>query len=302
MDQSGERVSIELIAITPVGQEDQEVRASGEVNRWTVLVASLAVLSAFVLVGMSIPERPDDVSPLQGAGIPASTETGADWTVARQLKHASRAEAALGESGDLVPWSGLPEDHEPIIATRPGSGEPVFGRDTDEALVYVSSLGRPTVIDLDTGNVSSVIFAPSQRGESFGVEFGTAVPLSEPTDNASDAAPTTIAFFTIPEGPATVSDLERAAAAPGPFLCLSDMLCQVTGWQGSEASRGGDEIRYMTRQGDPELFEVLFGDSWTTDGFNRRGPEGTFDGLRIPTPLNNDAWIVHQPEATSDPS
>lgn len=53
----------------------------------------------------------------------------------------------------------------------------------------------------------------------------------------------------------------------------------------------------MDSEEDPELYEMLYGDSWPVDGIHRNAPGDFGFQYLVPTPLNAEAWIVHQPRS-----
>lgn len=294
MERKTEQISIQFLDLTPDRPSGPDENASTGSNRTTMVVATLAVLSAFVLVAMSISGRTQDEPPVSDTVDHSPTAT--------TTTSAPRPEFAPLEADEFVPWPEPPEDHDPIVTIIPGAGEPVFETLTNTTIVYVNSLGRPTVVDLDTGTISNVIIASTRSRDSFAVELGTVVSPDGSSRSIPKATSRAIAFFTFPPGDASFSDGQFAATAPGALLCLSELPCEVTGWQSTKNSRGVDEFRTLTAEEDPDLHEALFGDGWTVDGIYRHPPDGQNQDLRLPIPLNDDVWIVHQPLDSSNAS
>ena len=198
------------------------------------------------------------------------------------------------DDADLVPWPDPPDDHNPAVTRVPGPGEPLRETVSETALVYVDVQGRPTVIDLDTGDISKVLIADTRSYDYFSVEFGSVVSSYGRNENIEIATDRAVVFHAYKEGTSPSTSAQRAAATPGPLLCISSLPCEITNLRLS-TTNGVDTIRALDSAGDPELYEMLYGESWTVDGVHRNAPDDFGFDYRVPAALNGDAWIVHQP-------
>ncbi len=277
----------------PVGPPEQTHRVAA----LAALAAVGVICAALLLIGSALSTREDAVAPQASSSTVEQTTTTIEQTTTT-----TQATPVVPDPASFVPWPELPEDHDPIITIIPGAGEPIFETLANTTLVYVNSLGRPTVVDLDTGTISSVIIASTRSRDSFAVELGNVVSPDGSSRSLPKATPRAIEFFTFPAGAASFSDTQLAGTAPGALLCLSQLPCEVTGWQSSKSSRGVDEFRRLTVEEDAELHEALFGENWTLEGIYRYPPDGQYQDLRLPIPLNDEAWIIHQPLDPSNAS
>lgn len=302
MEPSSREPIIEFIDVEPSNPDDVEQLATSSRNGPALLAATTAVMCALVLVGLTITNRPGSPELIHETPPATSISTTTIPPSTTQLPPETEQLLEPLEPVGFVPWPQPAKDHDPHVTIVPGAGVPIFGTETQTTLVYVNSLGRPTVVNLDTGNVSNVIVAPTRSRDSFVVEIGTVVSLDDSSRNIPKATTRAIAFYTFRDELATTSDSQLAATAPGPLLCLSELPCQVTGWQSVAITRGADEFRHVTPEDDPEVYEALFGDSWKVDGFFRHAPDGRTGNLRLPVPMSDVAWIVHQPVAGPTPA
>ena len=186
-------------------------------------------MCALILVGLTITNRADSPELVRETLQATSTSTTPIPTSTTQVPPMVEQLLEPLEPAGFVPWPAPPEDHNPHVTIVPGAGVPIFGTETQNTLVYVNSLGRPTVVNLDTGSVSNVIVAPTRSRDSFVVEIGTVVSLNGSSRNIPKATTRAVAFYTFRDELATTSDSQLAATAPGPLLCLSELPCQVTG-------------------------------------------------------------------------
>lgn len=74
-----------------------------------------------------------------------------------------------------VRWPVPPANRDPSYLGRPGSGDPVRSDLVDKTLLYVNDFGRPTIVDLTTGDQREVLIADSHSQGSFELEFGQIV-------------------------------------------------------------------------------------------------------------------------------
>jgi hypothetical protein len=260
------------------------------------LIAMVVVLATLLLVGRAVSGDQDNNAQGDAEEVPepdavsttlppSSTSTGPPSTLASILP--------LGDA-EFLPWPDPPDDHNPHITIIPGPGEPLGDSITETALVYVSIDRRPTVIDVDTGDVTKVLIADARSYDYFSVEFGNVVSLDGRNRNIEIATDRAVVFHAYKEGTSSSTSAQRAAATPGPLLCISSLPCEITNLRFS-TTNGVDTIRALDSAVDPELYEMLYGGSWTVDGVHRNAPGDFGFDYRVPAALNGDAWIVHQP-------
>lgn len=197
-----------------------------------------------------------------------------------------------GDAG-IVTWPAPPEDHDPHVSIRPGSGEPVRPDLADSALVYINDIGRPTVIDLATGLQQELTVAQTRVVDSFIVEGG-AVVSPDPSSNLPPAGTRGIRF-----------EVHRSADQPtpaepgfgsGPRLCLAADGCPRLAWT---TGFFGDEdffVQSVDVVGEPSraLATELRASSWLVDGrwttFDVRPPGSP---LRVPSPaFHATIWLI----------
>jgi hypothetical protein len=302
MAQSPKVVTFEFHEVSNPLAPEQQTTPRG-LSAFIGLIAMFAVLATLLLVGRAVSGEQDNNAqgdadevpqpgPVSTTLPPSSTSTGPPATLASILP--------LGDA-EFVPWPDPPDDHNPHITIIPGPGEPLGDTITESALVYVSVDGRPTVIDLDTGDVSKVLIADARSYDYFSVEFGDVVSLDGRNRNIEIATDRAVVFHAYKEGTNPSTSAEQAAGTPGPLLCISSLPCEITNWRFS-TTNGVDTIRALDSAGDPELYEMLYGESWTVDGLHRNAPGDFGFDYRVPAALNGDAWIVHQPRSEQRPS
>ena len=185
-------------------------------------------------------------------------------------------ETPLGTaSGERSPWPALADDHAPHIAGRPGPGEPVRDDLTNMAVVYVNELGRPTVIDLSTGDQWELDVSHLRARDEFLVEFGQVVATSDSNLDRPKSEGRAFEFTverTRAQAGVPVSDgqLARVNGLPvraptGPTLCLDVGGCTgavlLTGTFGGEL----DWAMSMETADNPtaELAQILGSSQWS---------------------------------------
>jgi len=297
MAQSPEVVTFEFLEVNDPGAPEQQTTPRGP-SPYIGLVAMVVVLATLLLIGRAVSDNQDNTAQedteldaeADGASStppPSSTSSSPPSSLAPILP--------LGDA-EFVPWPDPPDDHNPAVTIIPGPGEPLRNAVTETALVYVNVQGRPTVIDLDTGDVSKVLIADTRSYDYFSVEFGDVVSLDGRNENIEIATDRAVVFHAYEEGTSSPTSQQRAAATPGPLLCISSSPCEITNRRFS-TTNGVDTIRALDAEVAPELYEMLYGDSWTVDGIHRNAPDDFGFHYRVPAPLNADAWIVHQPRS-----
>ena len=198
------------------------------------------------------------------------------------------AKSASPSTSDL--WPDPPEDHDPHYFGFPSAGTSLLAERTDLTLVYVNSLGRPTVIDLDTGYRTEVDVATTRTHERFRVAFGDVPGVNLRNRNIAGTTERAITFHVVAENndPLSVTD------APGPILCVDASGCQTAGWSVQSLSNGPDSVEPLSADTHPELHAMVFGD-WPIDGRYLTVTTVTGESYRLPRLLNDQVWVLHQP-------
>lgn len=275
-----------------------EVGAPSRVAAILVVVVIGAVIAALFLdsPGSESPTRdPSTAEPSTGVPSTALPSTGVPSTALPPTAVPSTAAPdSLGPAGEPessdagIAWPAPPVDHDPIVTGRPGYGPLLGAATTDLSVVYVNTLGRPTVIDLDTGTYREVLVAETRAGDVFSVEHGAVVgrPGSRNLAEGSARAVSVHVYRTVADPP---GELVPAPGA-GPILCLDEAACASLGWRGNEFVRGADTVSLLGTSSAPEVAAFLSADRWTVEG--RWWSAGD---VRIPTPSGGDVWVIHQP-------
>lgn len=183
----------------------------------------------------------------------------------------------------VVLWPDPPIDHVPHVLGRPGDGPLVPGRE-DITLVYVNSIGRPTVLDLGTGDREELDVADGRLRDTFEIDGGHVVIGSGRGADVAGPDAVTVQvhrprLFAIATPPPTGPTID---------LCLGDVCPQLAG--DHEAARTSERIELLEPDEDPELAGLLSGAG---------GRDGRFDTvdvggrvIRIPTPGDGPIWMV----------
>jgi hypothetical protein len=241
---------------------------------------------------------------------PTPSSTSAPTTVQQGPPTSSPAEvSAPGEttSDGNLRWPDPPEDHDPHVTGRPGAQKPLKPWFDVETLIYVNESGRPTVINLSTGDQREVVVAPNRQSDRFLVEDGRIVtddpqqsqfPLSEGRSFEVQVYRTPLPLSTqstAPNGPLSQS---------GPTLCLD-----TGGCEGSVRTQGGLSLRSgkaLVISGGMEpaetIAKLLESDSWVTNGrwtiYSLSAPSSDDDpgeAVQIPSPMARSlVWIISQ--------
>lgn len=240
----------------------------------------IAVALAGVLALLVLGQRPEPSS------TPASTPT----SVSRPVG---------GDDASAVTWPAPPEDHDPHVSIRPGTGEPVRPDLADSALAYVNDIGRPTVIDLATGLQQELTVAETRIVDSFIVEGGVVVS-PDPSSNLPQAGTRGIRFEVHRSAGRTIAP--EPGASSGPRLCLAADGCPGLAWT---TGFFGDDVFFVQSvdvAGDPSraIASELRATSWSVDRrwttFDVRAP-GT--PLRVPNPAPHATiWRITDRAAT----
>lgn len=205
--------------------------------------------------------------------------------------------APSNDSLPTTPTDSAPRSHPAFLARIPGSGQEVLPDVEGLSLLYVSSRGHPTLIDLDTGDRSELYVSDDWNRYVFMVERGRVVtgdPGSEPTrDPAGDRAFAVVAYRTVSGG----SGARGLDATPSMRLTpvCGEMGCSFPP-TGLPISYGGDSIRPFDEVADPRVASIFDPGIWTRDGSWMLAPAESGLDLRFPVPADHSPiWLIHQP-------
>lgn len=178
-----------------------------------------------------------------------------------------------------------PRERDPNVVRTPGPTQPPEDfsgyafRST--SIVYVNTAGRPTVVSLESGNVSEVAVAATRTHETFAVLAGEVVPLGEP--DAEQA----IVFHTYRDvdrpGVGTMGDEQGVGL--GPELCLSGETCARPDLGLERVRKGG----VVAERFDPDRHSLLSDilEEWEIIDGSLSSPSG----YRIPEPVGL-IWVI----------
>ena len=316
---AGECLLLEGVSFSEAAQQTTvgSVGRSGGFTWPGRIALGLAVAALFVFFA----RNPSDEVPAIAAPTPASVD---EQPVVDPERPASEPgpEPLLGiASGERAPWPVLADDHAPHIIGRPGLGEPVRDDLANMTVVYVNDLGRPTVIDLSTGDQRELDISLLRARDDFLVEFGRVVV---PADSNLDRPKSQGRAFeftverTRAQAGVPVSDgqLARVNGLPlreptGPTLCLDVGGCSgaalLTGTFGGEL----DWLRSMETADNPTavLAQILGSSQWSpTDRWTvyvlgndvLPDQDGQIE-LRLPTPLSTTVvWVIEQTDSGNE--
>jgi len=192
----------------------------------------------------------------------------------------------------FIPWPDPPEDHDPHVSGRPGSGEPISAALTGQTLVYVNDRSRPTLIDLSTGDQRELDIATTRAVDSFLVEGGKVV-VDDPLDPDFPLRAGRAFVFNVALDGAT----ELVERGPSPTVCLvADSGCAARPW--TTGQFGEVDLGVQSFDGPPlEALAArlgadswIAGDRWTT--FELPLDEGSAS-VRLPSPAGHAVvWLI----------
>jgi len=268
MPQSPEVVTFEFLEVNDPAAPEQQTTPRGP-SPYIGLVAMVVVLATLLLIGRAVS---DNQAVFNNEENTAQEDTHLDAEAdavsttpppgsASSSPPSSLASILPLDDADFVPWPDPPDAHSPAVTKTPGPGEPLLGTISETTLVYVNVQGRPTVIDLDTGDISKVLIADTRSYDYFSIEFGDVVALDGRNTNIEIATDRDVVFHAYEEGTSTSTSAQGAAATPGPLLCISSFPCEITNGPLESTTNGVDTIRALDSEEDPEFYEMLYGDS-----------------------------------------
>ncbi len=189
----------------------------------------------------------------------------------------------------------VPVDHEPTVSGAPGPGVPLLGAETDMALLYVNSIGRPTLIDLDTGQRREIEISPLRRRDSFLIEHGDVVGTDR--EYLASAPATDRAIRVEVERPGRTAQARSSPISDGPVLCLGSRGCPQSRWTQTTYRDGTDTVATLDAGGHPDVAELFDLTDWTVDGRWLLAPDRLGLDFRIPAPSPTaTVWVIHQPD------
>jgi hypothetical protein len=154
-------------------------------------------------------------------------------------------------------------------------------------LVYINTLGDPTVVSLETGDVFEVDVAAIRVYETFAVEDGEVRSLEGANRGLTDATENAVVFHTYrdvdPPGVGSVGDAR--GVGQGPELCLSAASCRRPGQGVDRLEFGGVVTERLDAERHAAVVAIL--DSW--DEVDRWTVDPS--GYRVPTPMGR-IWIM----------
>ncbi len=255
-------------------------------GRWKLVAVSAAVMLAVIFM---ISDRT-----LEKAGSEAVGESPAEPVAPMPVD--------VGKGRSISPLSGADVDHEPYFIGHPGSGSPILGVDSDLTVVYVNSLGRPTVVNLDTGDVSEYEVAATRSRDRLVVELGEIVTLDPERLNVGVAGDRAIVFRVRRPGLVGARG-ERSDPVDGRYsgveLCLAASGC-VSGQPDSRPFiQGADSVELLSEAGRTDVMELFDRRLGVRDHRFLVVSSEHVQGYRVPEPLGDVIWLVHQPDGSA---
>lgn len=183
-------------------------------------------------------------------------------------------------------WPSPPLDRDPYVVRIPGTVEAPLGT-LDRTLVYVNTLGDPTVVSFATGDVYEVDVAAIRVHETFAVEAGEVRSLEGANPGLADATDNAVVFHTYRDvdspGVGSMGDLRGVGR--GPELCLSDVSCSAADQGLARRVVGGVEVSRFDPADHGDVATILETwqpvDRWLVAA----------DGYRIPVPAAV-VWVI----------
>jgi hypothetical protein len=223
-----------------------------------------------------------------------STDAADDWPLRLAAPISPMFRDQLGveaddRSGDVefVPdepsrWAAPPLDRDPFVVRIPGAADRRVGT-LDHTLVYVNSLGDPTVVSFETGDVYEIDVAAIRVHETFAVEGGEVRSLEGANPGLADATAQAIVFHTYRD--VAPPGVDPRDVGRGPELCLSDMSCKRPDQGLSRRVVGRVEVERFDPVDHRDVAEIL--DTWkSVDRWLVAA-----DGYRIPAPVGT-VWVI----------
>lgn len=248
--------------------------------RWWPL-AVVALLGTWLVATSGSPDEPMVARDLT----PSSTIAPVSPMLRNQLDFDLR-DVDAAAPGQSDPWPSPPLDRDPYVVRIPGPDTLPFDPDA-ATLVYINSVGDPTIVSLATGDVFEIDVAAIRVHETFAVEGGEVRSLEGANQALADATENSVVFHTYrdvdPPGVGSIGD--RRGIGRGPELCLSASSCARPGQGVDRVELGGVVTERLDGQRHATTVSIL--DSW--EEVDRWIVDST--GYRIPTPMDQ-IWIM----------
>jgi hypothetical protein len=189
----------------------------------------------------------------------------------------------------------LPVDRDPSYVGRPGSDEPVRSFLVDKTLLYVNDHGRPTIVDMTTGDQREVLIADGRSQGMFELEFGQIVTSDDERSGLPPSVGRSIGVIGVTAG-LEVENVDESSI----ILCIDGASCPAGSASSTSLANSLDMATQLDSSSGAEvaIAEFLRVSTWTTDhrwtifSFDLEDPQHV---LRIPTPLPNTViWLVSQ--------
>jgi len=284
MDRGARSLVIELIDVEdprlPIESDD-----AAPTGRWDLVVAALALVLVLALV--SSDRTVDTAEP--------------DATIEPLAEPIAPPPTRLAQPRSNVPLLGADVDHEPYFIGRPGPGVPILGVDSDLTVVYVNSLGRPTVVDLDTGDVGEYEIAATRSRDQIVIEFGEIVTLDPERLNVGPAGERAIVFqIRRPTLAGMRGIVGRSGGLGDRFgglaLCLAVGGCPSIRPGSNSLTLGVDRVELLSEADRTDVMDLFDPRLRPHDHRFLVISSDHVEGYRVPEPLGDVIWLVHQPD------
>jgi len=262
-------------------------------DRWyvqpPVIVLAVALVAIAIVYAWASLAGGDDGRSLQpgSSTIPAaSPATSADLGEG-QVGGAASGDAdgstkvAISTPYVFQPWPTLPPDGPPPISSRPGPG-PLFP-DAAGVVLYVNSLGRPTIIDLASGRTSEAEVSAQRSFDELGVEDGE-FRAFENRLNVPRAGPDAVVVYLHRFAP--LGGVTHGDRGPGIDLCLSAACPGVD----VTADPGVPGVRLLDGRDAPEATALMSSDGPVEGRF--RIVDTVSGPYRLPLPADGPVWLL----------
>lgn len=290
MNEHGPMAVVDDIEFIDVARKREEaavetvVTDRGPIGRfWPLVAVAGCLLWILGSLGGGVEELADDallpvVAPISPM---VRDQLGLDGRPAEDLRPDAADAAAEPER-----WPSPPLDRDPYVVRIPGAADRRMGT-LDHTLVYVNSVGDPTVVSFETGDVYEIDVAAIRVHETFAVEDGEVRSLEGANPGLSDATAAAVVFHTYrdvdPPGVGTMGDVRGVGR--GPELCLSDTSCVRPEMGLDRIVVGSVDVTRFHPDDHRDVAEILATwksvDRWLVAA----------DGYRIPEPVGT-VWVI----------
>lgn len=257
--------------------------------------AIAAIVGLALVILLSSNRQPEQAVPV----VPSTIGTGELSKPSESSRFAPDGKVNAGPGSTTaagnVGWPIPPADRDPSYIGRPGSDDPIRTYLVDKTLLYVNDYGRPTIVDLTTGDQREVLIADGRSQDMFKLEFGRIVTTDSERSDLPLSIGRSIGVMGVRAGSAIEDNGESSI-----ILCIDGTGCS----EGSMTPNAlGNQLDIATRLDSSRsaqfaIAALLGVQNWTTEHrwtlFNF-DPDDPDQVLRIPTPHPNGAiWLVSQ--------